>query len=133
MLPEWQEVIERNPKNRERLLAQDPKAFIAKLETWMLAYYPRSDQLIPGLPDEQVLAMRVPTLIFNSGSSDVHHTRATTERLATLIPTARLVEPLWGDREWVERMTDGAGLFVRWPLLVPTLVEWAQGATSGTA
>ena len=133
MLPEWQEVIERNPKNRERLLTQDPKAFIAKLETWMLAYYPRSDQLIPGLPNEQARAMTVPTLIFNSGSSDVHHTRATTESLATLIPAARLVEPPWGDREWIERMTDGAGLFVRWPLLVPTLVEWAQGATSGTA
>lgn len=125
-LPEWQEVIERNPANRDRILAQDRDTFIAKLETWMLAYYPRDDQLIPGLPDAQVRAMTVPTLIFNSGASDVHHTRATTERLTELIPTAQLVAPPWGDREWIERTSDTTGLFVRWPLLVPQLVDWAD-------
>jgi hypothetical protein len=130
-LPEWKEVIERNPSNRERIVSQDRDTFIAKLESWMLAYYPRPDQLIPGLPDAEVRAMTVPTLIFNSGTTDVHHTRATTERLAELIPNAQLVAPPWGDREWIERTGDPRGLFVRWPLLVPALVDWADAHFTG--
>jgi pimeloyl-ACP methyl ester carboxylesterase len=128
-LPEWQEVLERNPANREHMLQLDRKEFIANLEHWMLAYYPSDTQLIPGLPDDDARAITAPTLVFRSGESDVHHTRETSERLAQLLPTARLVEPPWGDREWVERVDgsgDGGSLFARWPLLVPYLVEWAD-------
>ena len=128
-LPEWQEVLEANPSNRDRFLKQDRKEFIATLEKWMLAYYPREDQLIPGLPDADTRSIEVPTLVFRSGESDVHHTRATTEGLAALMPTAQLVEPPWGDREWIERgvaAQQGGSLFERWPLLVPQLVEWAD-------
>ena len=130
-LPEWQEVLERNPANRDRILAQDRGEFIARLESWMLAYCPRDDQLVPGLPDADVRAMTVPTLIFNSGTADVHHTRATTEALSALIPTAQLVAPPWGDREWIERTSDSNGLFVHWPKLVPQLVEWADQHVGG--
>ncbi|HWD55530.1 MAG TPA: alpha/beta hydrolase, partial [Acidimicrobiales bacterium] len=35
-LPEWAEVIERNPGNRQRFLDQDPKVFIETMERWML-------------------------------------------------------------------------------------------------
>ena len=128
-LPEWQEVLEGNPSNRERILKQDPKEFVATLERWMLAYYPREDQLIPGIPDADARSVAVPALVFRSGKSDVHHTRETTERLAALMPTAQLVEPPWGDREWIERgvsAQQGGSLFERWPLLVPQLVEWAD-------
>ncbi len=128
-LPEWQEVIERNPGNRDRILKQDRREFIAKLEKWMLAYVPPEDELIPGLPDAQARGLAVPALVFRSGASDVHHTRETTERLAELLPTAKLVEPPWGDREWIERgisAAQGGSLFERWPLLVPQLIEWAD-------
>ena len=40
----------------------------------------------------------------------------------------RLVEPPWGDREWIERSADNrvtGKLFDRWPLLVPVLAEWS--------
>src|SRR5713101_7423214 len=37
-LPEWAEVLERNPANRERFVAQDRKEFIATMERWMQAY-----------------------------------------------------------------------------------------------
>ena len=125
-LPEWQEVLERNPSNRQRFLDQDPRAFITTLERWSLAYCPGHDQLIPGLPDADARRVAVPTLVFRSGTTDAHHTRETSERLAELLPTARLVEPPWGDNEWNERTdTPGDGLFVRWPLLVPQLTEWA--------
>ncbi|HSS09557.1 MAG TPA: alpha/beta hydrolase, partial [Acidimicrobiales bacterium] len=124
-LQQWQEVLERNPSNKQRFLDQNPNEFIATFERWMLAYCPRDDQLIPGLPDGDAQGVAVPTLVFRSGTTDVHHTRATSERLAELIPTARLVEPPWGDNEWNERSA-GEGLFVRWPLLVPPLLAWAS-------
>jgi 2-hydroxy-6-oxonona-2,4-dienedioate hydrolase len=37
-LPEWQEVLERKPGNRERFLAMDRHEFIEDLERWMAAY-----------------------------------------------------------------------------------------------
>jgi hypothetical protein len=69
--------------------------------------------------------------VFRSGESDAFHTRATSETVAGLIPNARLVEPPWPDREWVEcsrrfQAGEQAGLFERWPLLAPQLLEWAD-------
>jgi pimeloyl-ACP methyl ester carboxylesterase len=126
-LPEWKEVLDRNPDNRRRMLEQDPQEFVAILERWMLAYYPRDDELVPGVKNSAAASIEVPTIVFRSGRRDVHHTRATSEALAALISTAQLVEPPWGGDEWLERMAAGDGLFVRWPLLVPRLLEWADG------
>ena len=86
---------------------------------------------VPGISDEECSRLNVPTLIFRSGASDPNHTRATTERLHEVIPGSRLVEPPWGDREWNERSDaarTGTGyLFERWPLLLPQLLEFADG------
>jgi pimeloyl-ACP methyl ester carboxylesterase len=128
-LPEWAEVTARNEGNRRRILDQDPKAFIAAMERWMMAYSPSEDEPVPGLSVAAARAMDIPALVFRSGESDVWHTRATSERLAEVLPEARLVEPPWGDREWLERQdTHDDGIFVRWPLLAPQLLEW-QAAT----
>ena len=130
-LPEWEESIERNPANRERILSQDRREFLTAMERWMLAYCPQPGQHVPGLPDEVARGIGVPALVFRSGASDVHHTRATSEAVAELLPRAKLVEPPWGDREWHERGLERertGGLFVRWPLLAPQLLEWAGEA-----
>jgi pimeloyl-ACP methyl ester carboxylesterase len=127
-LPEWAEVLERRPENRAKFLAQDPASFVRTLEQWMLAYCPRPDALVPGLTDAEAGALDRPALVFRSGASDPHHTRATSERLAQLLPRAELVEPPWGDGEWNERVEEapaGVGLFSRWPLLAPQLIEWS--------
>jgi pimeloyl-ACP methyl ester carboxylesterase len=127
-LPEWAEVLERNPANRQRFLDQDPKEFITTLERWMVAYCPRDDQHIPGLPDAMARGLDIPALVFRSGKSDAYHTRATSERLAEMLPNSELVEPPWGDREWIERGEEReklGGIFVRWPLLAPVLQDWA--------
>jgi pimeloyl-ACP methyl ester carboxylesterase len=130
-LDEWAEVIERNPANRQRFLDQDRDEFITTLERWMLAYCPREGEHVPGLPDAEARKMDLPALVFRSGESDPHHTRATSEAVADLLPQARLVEPPWGDREWIERQgTHDEGLFARWPKLAPQLLEW-QAATLG--
>ena len=130
-LPEWAEVLERNPGNRERFLDQDPREFIATMERWMAAYCPCGDELIPGLPDTDARRLDVRALVFRSGASDVNHTRATSEQLARLLPDARLVEPPWGDNEWNERSTArpggrGEGLFAGWPALAPALQAWVD-------
>lgn len=126
-LPEWSEALEGNPENRQRFLDQDPHDFISTMERWMVAYCPRDDQHIPGLPDDLARSISVPALVFRSGASDAFHTRATSEALAGMLPNARLVEPPWGDREWIERQADPeAGLFRRWPLLAPTLLDWSN-------
>lgn len=131
-LPEWAEVQARNPRNHELLRQQDPVTFVRTMERWMLAYCPCGDELVPGLPDADARAFDVPTLVFRSGESDMNHTRETSEAIAALLPTARLVEPPWGDREWVERQaarTRGeAGLFERWPLLAEPLLSWSADA-----
>lgn len=130
-LPEWAEVLERNPGNRERFLALDPREFIATLERWMLVYCPDADATVPGISDTALGKLDVPTLVLRSGVLDPHHTRATSERVAELIPGAQIVEPPWGDDEWNERgdaAREGTGaLFERWPLLAPQLLRFAAG------
>jgi pimeloyl-ACP methyl ester carboxylesterase len=128
-LPDWADVLERNPGNRKRFLDLDPREFIDTLERWMRVYCPDPLATVPGLPDAVLRKMVIPTLIFRSGQSDPYHTRATSELVHSLIPGTRLVEPPWGDREWIER-SDAAragtgGLFERWPLLAPQLLEFA--------
>ena len=124
----WQQVQERNPKNRAVILSQDRDEFLDTMQRWMRAYYETPGQLIPGATDEQLRALERPALIFNSGHSDPHHPRQVTESTAALLPRARLVDPPWGDREWLERGEDhaanGNGLFRRWHLLTPQLVEF---------
>ncbi len=128
-LPEWDEVLERNPSNRQRILDQDRSRFIATMERWMLAYCPRDDEHVPGLPDVDARALDIPALVFRSGESDAYHTRATSEALAGLLPQARLVEPPWGDREWIERQeARDEGLFAHWPRLGPQLLAWHADA-----
>lgn len=134
-LPEWAEVLDRNPANRERFLALEPRAFIETMERWMLAYCPKDGVTVPGVSDSELAAMRVPTLVFRGGKSDPHHPRFTSERLADLIPSARLVEPPWGDREWTERMeaarTGKGQLFERWPLLADQLLDFESTLPGG--
>lgn len=128
-LPAFEEVLARNPRNRDLLLALDPQDFIATMERWMIVYCPDAGSLIPGMSDAECRALAVPTLIFRSGASDPHHPRVTTEQLHTLVPGSELVEPPWPDDEWNRRSQaaqagEGA-LFERWPLLAPQLLRWA--------
>ncbi len=128
-LPDWQEVTSRNPRNRQRFLDQDPVQFRATMQRWMHAYCSCRDPLVPGLTDEQARALDIPVLVFRSGASDPHHPRETSERIAANLARSQLVEPPWGDREWLERgeaRDQGGTLFERWHLLVPQLVSWAE-------
>lgn len=128
-LEQWADVLERNPGNRERFLAMDRAEFLDVMSRWMLAYCPCDDSLVPGLDDADVARLDVPILVFRSGTTDMYHTRETSESLAANLPNAELVEPPWGDDEWNERgaeVEQTGSLFVNWPKLVPQLVDWAD-------
>jgi hypothetical protein len=58
-LPDWAEVIERNPGNRRRILDQNRDEFIATMERWMMAYCPQPGQEVPGAPAQRA-ARRAP-------------------------------------------------------------------------
>ena len=114
-LDEWSEVSERNPRNRQLFLDQDRWQFIATMERWMAAYCPNDDELVPGLAEPMTRARSTYRRWCSAAAqSDANHTRATSERVAELLPNAELIEPPWGDTEWIERMADGpANLFHR--------------------
>ena len=131
-LPEWAEVLERNPANRERFLRTGPSGVHrddGPLDERVLPGRgrrgagsrgrrgPRLRPPHPGVPQRR---LRHPPHPGHLGA----HRRDPAER-------ARMVEPPWGDREWAERQDERTrgvtdGLFVRWPLLVPQLQEWAD-------
>jgi len=131
-LPDWAEQIRRNPGNRQRIAGQDFKTFVETMDRWLKAFIPRDDQVIPGLPNDDLAKIDVPALVFQSGESDANHPRWVSQALADTLPNARLADPPWGDREWWELRKDhAAGIFRRWPLLAPQLTDWADEVLRG--
>jgi pimeloyl-ACP methyl ester carboxylesterase len=129
-LPAWQEQLTRNSGNREKLLRQDVSAFIETMKRWASAFFPKDDSPVPGLVPAELAALKMPVMILRSGESDFHHPRETSEAVHAMIPASQLAEPPWGDREWIERLqaaARGEGLFARWPMLAPQILEFARG------
>ena len=128
-MPIWAEVVERNPRNRQRFLDQDVDRFVATWERWALAYCPKETELTPGLSVAAAAAITTPVLVFRSGALDINHPAATADDLARAIPTAALVELPWGDREWIDRQ-EQRDWFSRWHELVPQLQAWADSVAA---
>jgi pimeloyl-ACP methyl ester carboxylesterase len=127
--PGLAEPIARNPGNRERVLGQDLDTFCATMQRWGRSFFPEGGSPVPGLLPDDFRQLAMPVLIFRSGESDPHHPRYTTEQVHALIPGSQMVEPPWGDREWLDRMADAAnGLFLNWGKLAPQLAEFDSGS-----
>jgi pimeloyl-ACP methyl ester carboxylesterase len=129
-LPGWAEQLQRNSKNRDILLAQDPDRFIETMERWALAYMPSKTSPVPGMSPESFARLAMPVLIYRSGKSDLSHTRRTSEWVHELIPHSELREPPWPDDEWNNRssyaMKHGSGHFAGWPLLAPAILDFMR-------
>jgi 2-hydroxy-6-oxonona-2,4-dienedioate hydrolase len=129
-LPGWQEQIQKNPRNRDYILAQDPEKFIQAMERWALAYMPMPNSPVPGMPPEAFARLKMPVLIYRSGKSDLSHTRRTSEWVHELIPQSKLIEPPWPDNEWNQRSgyaaKHGSGHFAGWPLLAPAILDFTK-------
>ena len=128
-MPAFAELIERNPRNKDLLFAWEPEEFIQRMRDWADWFFCAPGMPISCVREGELEGIKVPVVILRSGISDIHHTRATSEAVAAMIPGADLQEPPWGDREWMERLEgsfkQGAGLFLSMPKLVPQILALA--------
>jgi pimeloyl-ACP methyl ester carboxylesterase len=122
-LPAWEEQIRRNPRNRDVILAQDPKRFIEIMERWAMFYIPSKESPVPGMSSQDFARLKMPTLIWRSGESDLSHTRRTSEWVHELIAHSKLIEPPWRDDQW-NHVTGTPQMFACWAQLAPTILEF---------
>jgi hypothetical protein len=127
-LEEWQEVIERNPPNKQRLLQQDRDEFLKTFDRWIKVNLSREGDIVPGLPKEEAAQIRHPALVVLSHALDWIHLRWVSEELAAALPNSTTAD--WPEAEARQMALDmttvgASALFPRWPLLVPTLDRWA--------
>jgi len=124
----WAEVIAKNPKNRDIILSQDRDTFLETMNRWAQVYCESPTSLIPGALNADIATFDKPVIVWNSGKADIHHPRKLTEAVAELLPNAILEQAPWPDEEWMERMSEnmeqGNGLFRRWFLMAPRLMEF---------
>jgi pimeloyl-ACP methyl ester carboxylesterase len=126
--PCWAEQIERNPRGRDIILAQDPDTFIETMQRWAKFFLYSEVSPVPGMSPADFQRLLMPVLIFRNGKSDMAHTRRTSEWVHEMIPHSRLIEPPWPDQEWNIRSgpmrAEGRGLFENWPALAPELLAF---------
>ena len=113
-LPEWEEVQERNPSNRERFLARTRPSSSPPWSAGCWPTAPATTSPCPGLPDADAAGARHP----GAGLPQRRQRRRTTpgpprRHWPGCCRSARLVEPPWGDREWIERAGSAGGRPVR--------------------
>ncbi|MBF4996186.1 alpha/beta hydrolase [Nocardia sp. BSTN01] len=99
-LPEWQERIQDNPKNKDRLLALDAEEFQAQMLRWLDAYVSKPGQTIPGVPDYEFSKLKIPTLIIRGGEHDIDHPKRTSMEVHCLIEGSILIDPPWPEDAW---------------------------------
>jgi 2-hydroxy-6-oxonona-2,4-dienedioate hydrolase len=129
-LPDWSEQLAANPRNKDRLLALDPGEFEKLMLRWLNAYVSKPGQTIPGVEDEEFVAITIPTLIVRGGESDLDHPKRTSMEVHCLIKGSRLVEPPWPEDAWEQSSKDflsGTGnLFEPWSKVAPLLLDFIR-------
>lgn len=129
-MAQLQENIEANPRNRDILLQTDPADFIAALTRWLDAYVPKPSQPVPGVEEDDIRGVTVPTLIFRNGDGDIYHAAEVTEKLHELIEGSVLAEPPWPRDEWFQtklRTAAGKGnFFDDWHMLADPIMEFVE-------
>ena len=123
-LPEWEEVLERNPSNRQRFLDQQPAQFVAAIERWTLAYCPRRRARARPPRRRRPRAGRPGAGLPQRRQRRPPHPRhlGGTGRVTSAGPPGRAA---MGRSRWLERQeARDEGLFARWPLLAPALLGW---------
>src|SRR5258708_36720143 len=92
-MSEWKQLIEANPRNRERLLAFRSEEFVDVMLRWLNAFVPKPGQTIPGVPDEDFEKIKVPTLIVRGGENDIDHPQRTSCAVHCLTKGSGVVHP----------------------------------------
>jgi 2-hydroxy-6-oxonona-2,4-dienedioate hydrolase len=132
-LPEWQGLVEANPKNRERILSQDPIEFEHTMTRWLNAFVSKPGQTIPGVEDTMFWNITVPTLIIRGGAGDIDHPKRTSLEVSTLIEGAKLIDPPWPEDAWEQANKDRAAgkvdhynMFDTWVQAAPAILGFVR-------
>ncbi|MBF6273064.1 hydrolase [Nocardia sp. 852002-20019_SCH5090214] len=129
-LPEWQERIQDNPKNKDRLLALDAEEFQAQMLRWLDAYVPKPGQTIPGVTDYEFSKLRIPTLIIRGGEHDIDHPKRTSMEVHCLIEGSVLIDPPWPEDAWQQgqkaRARGEGNIFDTWVLAAPAILDFVR-------
>jgi pimeloyl-ACP methyl ester carboxylesterase len=124
----WAENFAMSPTSRDYVRNFDPVKFIEIMQRWAMSYVPSDISPVPGMKPVDFARIRVPTIVFRSHSSDLSHTRTTSEWVHRLIPQSQLLDPPWRDDEWNYQSGEtakgqGQTLFTSWPKLAPVILE----------
>lgn len=130
-LPEWKQLIEVNPRNKDRILAQDSDVFLKVMLRWLNAYVSKPGQTIPGVPDEMFDEITVPTLLIRGGENDWDHPKRTSLEVSCLIKGAKLIDPPWPEDAW-ERASEARAqgkvkrfnMFDTWVQAAPAILKF---------
>ncbi len=111
------ERIKANPKNRERLLAIDPKQFVDVMTQWRSHFVASADLPVIGVTEQQLKSIKVPTCVIPG--NDKTHSHVTGNAAHRMIPGSELHD-LWpGDldidlfppEDWATREAEQAAIF----------------------
>lgn len=129
-LPTWAEQLQRNPRNRDFLLSQDPDAFISTMERWVSAFIPSSESPVPGMTPDDFKRLSMPVLIFRGAECDIWHPAKISDWVHRLVPHSELIDSPWPDAAPMQRLAaaaqSGTGQFIDWPLLAPAILEFTN-------
>ncbi|MEJ8839817.1 alpha/beta fold hydrolase [Ramlibacter sp. AN1133] len=119
---QYQERIAANPANRERLMAMDPRKYIAVMQHWLEIFNRGPRAPVLGMAEEAMRSIRVPTIVVPG--NDNTHSSANGLAAAKLIPGAELFRlpiedqdvPLLPFSDWApqeEALADALARFMR--------------------
>jgi pimeloyl-ACP methyl ester carboxylesterase len=91
----WQERIQANPSNRERLMAVSPERFIANMARWREYFLQDADKPVIGATEAELRSIRVPTCIIPG--NDRTHSHRIGEHAHRLISNSELHDLFPGD------------------------------------
>jgi pimeloyl-ACP methyl ester carboxylesterase len=124
--------LKRNPRNRDILMRQDAKKFVATMEKWAESYQPPERYALPGASREQLAEIRFPVMIFKNSPLDFFHRAPVTEWAHSAIPHSVLIDLPWQEDVFAKRMKEavssgsGVGHFTDWPDLAPDLLKFVE-------
>jgi pimeloyl-ACP methyl ester carboxylesterase len=115
----WQERIQANPANRERLMAVSPERFIANMSRWREYFLQDADKPVIGATEAELRSISVPTCIVPG--NDRTHSHAIGESAHRLIANSELHDLFPGDvdidlvppEDWQAKDAEMADVFVK--------------------
>lgn len=125
--PFFADRIRDNPSNRERLLAIEPRDFIAVMQRWNRSFYYNAAETLAGVADDDLRSLALPALVVE-GNDDIHAPEVS-RRMAELLPNAVPRPSPWSNEEWLDKFTGRrtGSVFDLYPMLAPGILEFVGG------